>query len=63
MADRLDAKELGECPTVFCASRDDKAPMFTASAFVGGQIKKINLDDFKGRWVLLFFYPSDFTFV
>jgi peroxiredoxin (alkyl hydroperoxide reductase subunit C) len=25
--------------------------------------KKISLSDFKGKWILLFFYPLDFTFV
>lgn len=40
------------------------APQFTADAvFDGGEIKKINLSDYKGKWVVLFFYPLDFTFV
>jgi len=30
---------------------------------VGGQFKEISLSDFKGKWVVLFFYPLDFTFV
>jgi peroxiredoxin (alkyl hydroperoxide reductase subunit C) len=40
-----------------------KAPKFTAEAFVDGQIKKVSLDDYKGKWVVVFFYPADFTFV
>ena len=40
-----------------------KAPSFTAEAFHDGQIKKISLDDYKGKWVVVFFYPADFTFV
>jgi peroxiredoxin (alkyl hydroperoxide reductase subunit C) len=40
------------------------APDFRASAFVNGKIEKeISLDDYQGKWVLLFFYPLDFTFV
>lgn len=40
------------------------APQFTAPAvFDGGEIKNISLSDFKGKWVVLFFYPLDFTFV
>lgn len=40
------------------------APQFTAdAAFDNGEIKKINLSDYKGKWVVLFFYPLDFTFV
>ena len=40
-----------------------KAPTFTAEAFQNGEIKKINLEEYKGRWVILVFYPADFTFV
>lgn len=39
------------------------APAFTATAVVNGEFKKINLSDYKGKWVYLFFYPLDFTFV
>lgn len=28
-----------------------------------GKIKKIKLSDYKGKWLILFFYPADFTFV
>lgn len=40
-----------------------KAPEFTADAVVGGDFKQIKLADYKGKWVVLFFYPLDFTFV
>ena len=39
------------------------APQFKAQAYVEGQIKEISLSDYKGKWVVLFFYPLDFTFV
>lgn len=39
------------------------APQFKAKAFVSGEIKEISLSDYKGKWVVLFFYPLDFTFV
>lgn len=40
------------------------APQFVAPAVVdGGDFKDINLADFKGKWVCLYFYPLDFTFV
>jgi NADH-dependent peroxiredoxin subunit C len=39
------------------------APKFKAEAFHEGQIKKISLDDYKGKWTIIFFYPADFTFV
>src|SRR5882757_1708147 len=40
------------------------APQFVAPAVVdGGDFKDINLADYKGKYVVLFFYPLDFTFV
>lgn len=39
------------------------APDFEASAFFEGGFKNIKLSDFQGQWVLLCFYPGDFTFV
>lgn len=41
-----------------------KAPDFTLDAVVGkGDFSKVSLSDFKGKWVVFFFYPLDFTFV
>ncbi len=42
---------------------NEKAPNFIAKAFHDGKIKELKLSDFKGKWVVLFFYPADFTFV
>ena len=39
------------------------APDFEASAYVKGEFKNIKLSDYKGKWVVLCFYPGDFTFV
>ncbi len=39
------------------------APDFEAQAYVNGEIKTIKLSDLKGKWVVIFFYPADFTFV
>ena len=39
------------------------APDFNAEAFVDEDVKKISLSDYRGKWVVLFFYPADFTFV
>ena len=38
-------------------------PDFHATAVVDGAIKEIKLSDYKGKYVVLFFYPLDFTFV
>jgi peroxiredoxin (alkyl hydroperoxide reductase subunit C) len=41
-----------------------KAPDFKATAVMpSGEFKDIKLSDYKGKWVVLFFYPLDFTFV
>lgn len=40
-----------------------KIPDFTLDAFHEEKIKKIKLSDYKGKWLVLFFYPADFTFV
>lgn len=40
-----------------------KIENFTANAYYKNQIKSINLDSYKGKWLVLFFYPGDFTFV
>lgn len=39
------------------------APEFEATAYAGGDFKTIKLTDYRGKWVILFFYPADFTFV
>ncbi len=40
-----------------------KAPDFTAPAYYQGKFVSIKLSDYIGKWVLLCFYPGDFTFV
>ena len=42
-----------------------KAPNFNASAVLGGNdiVDNFSLDQFKGKYIVLFFYPKDFTFV
>ena len=39
------------------------APDFKADAYVDGGFKEVSLSQFKGKKVVLFFYPLDFTFV
>jgi len=39
------------------------APDFTAPAYYNGKFMNIGLSEYKGKWVLLCFYPGDFTFV
>lgn len=39
------------------------APSFSVDAVVNGDFKTVSLSDYKGKYVVLFFYPLDFTFV
>jgi len=41
----------------------EPAPAFSAEAYVNGEFTGVRLDQYRGRWVVLFFYPLDFTFV
>lgn len=40
-----------------------EAPAFTLEGVQRGEVRRFRLADFRGRWVVLFFYPADFTFV
>ena len=40
-----------------------QAPDFTAPAYHKGTFTSVRLSDFAGKWVMLCFYPGDFTFV
>jgi hypothetical protein len=49
--------------TFMTARVGQKAPDFTAPAYYKGDFGPVKLSDFAGKWVLLCFYPGDFTFV
>jgi peroxiredoxin (alkyl hydroperoxide reductase subunit C) len=40
-----------------------KAPDFSAPAYQQGKFISVKLSEYLGKWVLLCFYPGDFTFV
>jgi peroxiredoxin (alkyl hydroperoxide reductase subunit C) len=40
-----------------------KAPDFNAPAYYQGGFTNVKLSDSFGKWILLCFYPGDFTFV
>jgi len=40
-----------------------KAPDFTAPAYHKGKFINLQLSEYLGKWILLCFYPGDFTFV
>lgn len=46
-----------------CLRVGHEAPDFTATAVVDQEFETIKLSDYRGKYVVLFFYPLDFTFV
>jgi len=43
---------------------NEKAPNFSGvQAYFNGEVKEVDLSYYKGSWLVLFFYPRDFTFV
>ena len=64
--ERAALAELVKAPPVV-AKVGQPAPGFALEAVVGTvegkEFARINLADFRGKWLVLFFYPSDFTFV
>jgi peroxiredoxin 2/4 len=46
-----------------CLRVGQVAPDFTATAVYDQEFKTIKLSDYRGKYVILFFYPLDFTFV
>ncbi|XP_014277748.1 peroxiredoxin-2 [Halyomorpha halys] len=39
------------------------APEWEGTAVINGELKELKLSDFKGKYLVFFFYPLDFTFV
>jgi peroxiredoxin (alkyl hydroperoxide reductase subunit C) len=49
---------------VTIARTGKEAPDFEATAYIQGKgFKNVKLSDYRGQWVVLCFYPGDFTFV
>ena len=59
MEDALSKKE----ETVTAVRVGQKAPDFQAPAFQQGDFGQVSLSDYLGKWLVLCFYPGDFTFV
>jgi peroxiredoxin (alkyl hydroperoxide reductase subunit C) len=41
----------------------DKAPNFTLKGIFQGGVSDFTIQSFSGKWLILFFYPADFTFI
>ncbi len=48
---------------IMTARVGQKAPDFQAPMYYQGKFGSVKLSDFLGQWILLCFYPGDFTFV
>ncbi len=49
--------------TQMSARVGQQAPDFSTPAYYQGRFTNVKLSDFAGKWVMLCFYPGDFTFV
>ncbi len=57
-------KRLPKSEVTMTARVGAEAPDFEAHAFIRGVgFKTVKLSDYKGRWIVVCFYPGDFTFV
>lgn len=59
-------KEYKELPPTFINKKlriFDIAPQFKATAYLDNSFFEISLEDYKNKWLILFFYPLDYTFV
>ena len=52
-----------EVKTMQLARVGHPAPDFEAMGYIDGGFKRYQLSDYAGEWVLVCFYPGDFTFV
>jgi len=57
------ARNLCSTPRLLAAQVQKPAPVFKAQAVVDGQFKEVSLADYQGKYVVVYFYPLDFTFV
>lgn len=46
-----------------CFHLEENAPSFCTPSYYRGKEVEVCLDDFCGKWLLIFFYTGDFTFV
>jgi hypothetical protein len=61
--DQPDSTVVPEEEQIMTARVGKPAPDFEAMAYHEDGFKRIKLSDHQGHWVLLCFYPGDFTFV
>ncbi len=50
-------------PDIVSVKISDKVPDLSFEVYQADKTKKVSLSDYHGKWLILFFYPADFTFV
>lgn len=58
LKEKIQEREVGTMVKV-----GNKAPDFVAPGYFNGKFVSVKLSDYAGKWVVLCFYPGDFTFV
>jgi len=58
-----EAQPAKETRTMSVARVGHQAPDFEANVYFNGGFQTMKLSDYKGKWIVLCFYPGDFTFV
>ena len=61
--DYIDCMNENCIDSIMPISVGDTVPNIKFQAFKDNEIINMSFDDVKGKWVVLFFYPADFTFV
>jgi len=56
-------RHLSTSPATLTPMVQQPAPAFKAQAVVDGQFKEVSLADYAGKYLVVYFYPLDFTFV
>jgi peroxiredoxin (alkyl hydroperoxide reductase subunit C) len=62
-AEQTAAQAEREGTHIMVARAGGKAPDFAGNAYDAGGFRQVKLSDYAGKWVVLCFYPGDFTFV
>jgi len=61
--DAVAATPQGKEPPMSLARVGAEAPDFEATAYKNGGFGTVRLSELRGKWIVLCFYPGDFTFV
>lgn len=62
-AEDIEKTEFKKGENNFMVKVGKKAPDFVAPAYFNGKFVNVKLSDYVGKWIVLCFYPGDFTFV